>query len=87
MSGKNVVSQLCPITLSTNQIAGSFAHHYLRKESMDILHSLHRDNHQEKVASETHFQLGVASFDSHLVRLQDSFIISISRNNQVISFA
>ena len=41
-----------PKIISTNQIAVFFGHQYLWKKSIDLLHFLHGDNPQEKVAFE-----------------------------------
>ena len=53
MSGKNLVPQLWPKILSTNQTPGFLDSEYLWKESIDVLGFLHGACHQGKVAYET----------------------------------
>ena len=71
--------------LLSNQITELFNHQNLLKESTDIL-VFYGVCHQGKMASETSFFLGgLASYSSFPIRLQDSLIINISGNDQVIS--
>ena len=53
MSWKNMVLQLWPKMLSTNQISAFSDHQYFWKESIEGLDSLDGDNHQRNVTSET----------------------------------
>ena len=53
MPEKNLIVQLWPAMLSTNQIAVFLDHQYFWKESIFTLDFLHGDNYQGKVGSET----------------------------------
>ena len=48
MSGKNLVLQLWPKMLSTNQIAVFFEHQFIRKELINLLDFLHGDIDQKR---------------------------------------
>ena len=72
--------------LSSNQIAGFFDHQYLWNESCDILVFFCLEL---VIKGMQHLRLpllvGLASFPSHLITLQDSFIVNISERNPGIS--
>ena len=72
--------------LPANQIAVFFDHQCLWKEPSDILVIFHRVDLQEMAASEKVILWSdVARFAFHAIRLRDSLIIKILRENQLIS--
>ena len=72
--------------LSANHIAVFFDHQYLWKKSSDILVIFHGAGLQAKAASEkVAVWLDVTRFAFHVIRLHDSLVINILRENQLIS--
>ena len=71
--------------LSANQIEVFFYHQYLWKQSSDILVIFHRVVLQAKAGSGKVVWSNFARFAFHAIRLNDSLIINILGENQLIS--
>ena len=61
-----------------------FDHHYLWKETNDVLNLFYRNNHQGKAPWCYLFCLDVANCASCPIKLQDSLISSISKRDQYL---
>ena len=61
-----------------------FDHHYLWKETNDVLNLFYRNNHQGKAPWYYLFCLDVANCASCPIKLQDSLISSISKRDQYL---